>query len=274
MKRSITLLTGICCLFLTVQSQSITSLTPHQAYQKGIDAIESNNHIEALPLLEKAAEANIPGAYAPLINMYADGSYNGSGIGNYHEAFYWTLKGFNVFMNSDNPDRNLGVTCMMYYDPLCFLTGDYHETIRHATTGYSSGMPELASLYSIIGASYLKLDDKLNATKYLEKGKSLSEKSGNIFDILTTNALLAKIAIDNKNYDKAIALSKDAATIGGIPLASFVYGVALIKTKKNPEEGKKWIKRAVDYKYSGIFEINCFKDEIEQYWETIENTDF
>ena len=85
---------------------------------------------------------------------------------------------------------------------------------------------------------------------------------------------MSKISLDKNDYVKALELSKDAATQGKIPLAAYVYGVSLIKTNNRPDIGKQWVKVAAEYDYSGLFEINCFEDEIQRYWLSIMNHSF
>ena len=46
------------------------------------------------------------------------------------------------------------------------------------------------------------------------------------------------------------------------------------KTNNRPDIGKQWVKVAAEYDYSGLFEINCFEDEIQRYWLSIMNHSF
>ena len=69
----------------------------------------------------------------------------------------------------------------MFYDPLCFLTGDYQETIDHATKGFKSGTPRVPYLMNQIAASYIKLGKPINAIEWANKGIALSkEKNDNL----------------------------------------------------------------------------------------------
>ena len=98
-------------------------------------AYNNEKYVEALPDLRQAALAGCP-AFYPLIHLYADRDYDDSGIGNYKEAFKWTVMAMQKYCDDGANNRDLAVTCLMFYDPLCFLTGDYQETIDHATKGF------------------------------------------------------------------------------------------------------------------------------------------
>jgi len=261
-------------LLFLVQGVSAQSTSAKKAFEQGIAAYNKNKYVEAFPYLEQAALGGVLEAYKLLIKLYADGEYDGSGIGNYKKALAWTVLAIDKYIDTGTNNRDLAVTCMMYYDPLCFLAGDYQETIDHATYGFKRGTPAHSYLMNQIAASYIMLDNIGEATEWLSKAlDSAVEKNDNL-SIHTAKALLSKIHLDKKEYTKALELSKDAATNGKIPLAAFVYGVSLIKTNNHPDIGKRWVKLAAEYDYNGIFEINCFEEEIGEYWRSIINTSF
>ncbi len=264
------LLMGLLLLHpLTTYAQSESAKS---AYQRGITAFNNKKYTQAFPDLMLAASANIPEAFSPLIELYVDGDYNGSGKGNYSEALKWVKKAMDAYFDGGASNTDLAVTCMMNYDPLCFLTGDYQETIDHVTSGYSkSGIPKLPYLMLQVAASYLKLGNTAQANKWINDAVTVARGKNDNLSIHTANALLSKIAFDNKNYAKALELSKDAASDGGEPLAAYVYGASLIKTDNSPEIGKQWVKLAAEYDYYGLIQINCFENEIRQYWNSIKN---
>lgn len=265
-------------LLLTTQELSAQSASARKIYERGIKAYNEERYIEALPDLRQAAMSGVSEAYRPLIDLYVDGENDGSGIGNYKEAFSWVLKALDKFLGNGSNKRELGVTCLMYYDPLCFLTGDYQETIDHGTSGFEHGTQKNTYLMNQIAASYLKLgNDTKNVAKALEwLNKAISEASqkNDNLTIHTAKAIISKIFLDYSKYNEALEYSEKAATEGKIPLAAYVYGVSLIKTNNRPDIGKKWVKAAANYDYCGIFQINCFESEIRQYWRSIMNTSF
>lgn len=257
-------------LLMQSQSSYAQSESAKSAYQRGISAFDSKKYIQALPDLMLAASANIPEAFSPLIELYVEGDYNGSGRGNYKEAMKWVEKAMDVYLESGASNRTLAVTCLMNYDPLCFLTGDYQETIDHVTSGLSRGsIPKLPYIMLQVAASYLKLGNIAQANIWLNDAIALAHEKDDEYSLRAGYALLSKIAFDNKDYSKAMELSKDVA--GKVSLAAYVYGATLIKTNNNPEIGKQWVKLAAEYEYCGLFEINCFESEIKQYWNSIKN---
>lgn len=269
------LIISLCGILLfLVQGVSAQSSTAKSAFERGINAYNNDKYVEAFTNLKQAALGGISEAYKPLIKLYADGDYDGSGIGNYKEAFTWTLMAMNKYLDEGSKNRDLAVTCMMYYDPLCFLTGDYQETIDHATKGYESGLPRIPYLLNQIAASYLKLGNIAKATEWINKAIVLATEKNDNLSLYTAKAILSKIELDKKDYNKALELSRDAASDGKVPLAAYVYGVSLIKTNNHPDIGKQWVKAAAEYDYNGIIEINCFEDEIKSYWRQIMNTSF
>lgn len=242
------------------------------AYERGITAYNNDKYTQALPDLMLAASANIPDAFGPLIDLYVEGDYNGSGKGNYKEAFKWVQKAMDAYLAGGNSNKNLAVTCLMNYDPLCFLTGDYQETVDHVTYGLTrGGIPKIPYIMIQLAASHYKLGDLTAANKWLSEAMSLAQQKNDEISLHTANALLSKIAFDNKNYSKSLELSKKAASEGKVPLAAYVYGASLIKTNNSPEIGKQWVKLAAEYDYCGLFEINCFENEIKQYWNVIKD---
>lgn len=262
-------------LFLFALSASAQSESAKNAYFRGVAAVNKGKYVEALPSLRQAALGGVSGAYGPLISLYVDGDYDKSGKGNYEEAFKWLLMAMNKCIEEGSSDQDLTVTCLMNYDPLCFLTGDYQETVDHATRGIKTGgLPKLPYLMNQIAASYLKLGHLANATEWLNDALSLSKIKDDKLSLHTANAILSKMALDKSDYDSALKLSKDAASEGKIPLAAYVYGITLIKTNNHPEIGKEWVKLAAEYNYNGLFEINCFENEIKQYWNTIRYMNF
>lgn len=272
MNKLVFVLCGI--LFFFTQGSSAQTTSAKKAFDRGMTAYNNEKYIEALPDLKQAALAGVPEAFLPLIRLYANGDYDGSGIGNYIEAFSWTIMATRKYFEDGANNRDLAVIGLMYYDPLCFLTGDYQETIDHATKGFENGMPRIPSLINQIAASYLKLGNPINAIEWANKGIALAKEENDDLSLHTANAILSKIFLDKNDYNKALELSKDAATQGKIPLAAYVYGVSLIKTNNHPDIGKQWVKAAAEYDYSGIFEINCFEDEIQRYWRSIMNRSF
>lgn len=259
-------------LLLQPQSMYAQSESAKSAYQRGITAFNNKKYTQALPDLMLAASANIPEAYGPLIELYVDGDYNGSGKGNYKEAMKWLIKGMEIYFDGGASNNDLAIVCLMNYDPLCFLSGDYQETIDHATSGLARGsLPKMPSLMLQVAASYLKLGDQATASKWINDAKIVAREKNDNLSIHTANALLSKIEFDNKNFSKALELSKVAASEGRVPLAAYVYGSSLIQTNNSPEIGKQWVKLAAEYDYCGLFEINCFENDIRQYWNSIRN---
>ena len=275
MKHLIKLVIVVCSMFvLHSQGLSAQSTSAERAFERGITAYNNEQYAEALPYLKQAALAGVPKAYKPLISLYVNGDYDGSDKGNYKEAFSWLLKALDKYMSGASDDQDLTVACIMYYDPLCFLTGDYQETVDHATKAYSNGLPVQAFLMNQIAASYLKLGNRAKANEWLTKAIALATEEGETLNIYTSYAILSKIAMDNKDYSKALDLSVEAASKGEIPLAAYVLGVCMIKTNYHPEIGQKWVKLAAEYDYGGISEINCFENEIKQYWYSIKDLSF
>ena len=272
MNRIVFVLCGI--LFFFVHGVIAQTTSAKRTFDRGMVAYNNEKYVEALPDLRQAALAGVPEAFYPLIHLYADGDYDDSGIGNYQEAFKWTVMAMQKYCDDGANNRDLAVTCLMFYDPLCFLTGDYQETIDHATKGFKSGTPRVPYLMNQIAASYIKLGKPINAIEWANKGIALSKEKNDNLSLHTANALLSKISLDKNDYVKALELSTDAATQGKIPLAAYVYGVSLIKTNNRPDIGKQWVKVAAEYDYSGLFEINCFEDEIQRYWLSIMNHSF
>lgn len=242
------------------------------AFTKGIAAYDNGKYIEALPYLRQAASSGIAASYHPLIDLYADGDYDGNGIGNYQEALFWTLQAMNKYFNEGADNRDLAAICLMYYDPLCFLTGDYQETIDHTASLYENGMLRNPYLMNQIAASYLKLGNIDKTIEWLNKATALAKAKDLNHCIQTTNAILSKIYLDTNNYTKALEYSQEAAS--EVAVAAYVYGRSLIETDNNPSIGKQWVKSASEYDYSGIFEINCFEEEIENYWRSIMNATY
>ncbi|MBD5296298.1 MAG: hypothetical protein HDS25_08315 [Bacteroides sp.] len=263
-------------LLLTIPLNSAAqSKVAIDAFETGMSAYKHEEYIKSLPYLQQAATGGVPGAFAPLIEIYTHGDYNGSGKGNYNEAFKWLLLGLTQYNDSPIKDRNLGATLLMNLDPLTFLTGDYQETVDHVTNSEKMGIPIIMPYVMCqVAASYLKLNKVSDANKWLKRAiADASEKKQNI-TIHTANALLAKIAYDKKDYEKALTLSKASASEGNIPLGAFVYGASLINLGRSPEVGKQWVKAAAEYDYYGIYEINCFETEIKNYWNKIKNVNF
>ncbi len=265
----------IVCMFFSIQSfsQSSQIISTEKAFERGINAYNNDRFTEAFPDLLQAAEAGISEAYGPLINLYADGDYDGSGKGNYKQAFSWVLMAQQKYLGGDK-NQKLAVIYLTNYAPLCFLVGDYQETIDAVTKGYKMGFPKIPYVMAQVAASCLKLGKISKANEWLNNAMSLAKEKNDMLSFHAINAIRSKIALDKKDYSHALELSKDAATEGKIPLAAYVYGVALTETKNRPEIGKKWVKAAAEYDYYGIFEINCFEDEIKQYWKTIKNLSF
>lgn len=248
------------------------STSAKSAYQRGITAYNDEKYTQAFPDLMLAASANIPEAFGPLIDLYVEGEYNGSGKGNYPEAMKWVMKAMDAYLDNGGSNANLAVTCLMNYDPLCFLTGDYQETIDHVTYGLSKGsIPRMPYVMLQVAASNLKLGNVSQANKWISDALTLAKEKADGFSMHAAYALLSKIEFDNKNYTKAIELSSAAASEGKVPLAAYVYGASLIKTNNNPEIGKQWVKLAADYDYCGLFELNCYENEIKQYWSSIKD---
>ncbi|MDE7420717.1 MAG: tetratricopeptide repeat protein [Muribaculaceae bacterium] len=272
MNKIFTLFCGMLIFF----SQGISAQTDSakKAFERGMSAYNKERYSEAYADLKIAALGGVAEAFKPLIELCSDGDYDGSGIGNYQEAFSWNLMAMNKYLEEGANNKNLGVTCMMYYDPLCFLTGDYQETIDHVLYGYGKGTPRIPYVMNQVAASYLKLGNISEAIDWLDSALNMAvEKKDNI-SIHTAKALLSKIYLDKEDYSHALELSKEAASEGKVPLAAYVYGVSLIKTNNHPDIGKKWVKLAAEYDYNSIFEINCFEDEIQKYWRTIMNKSF
>ena len=254
---------------------SLQNLTPRQAFEKGILAYNNKNYVEALPLLKKAVQGGISEAYEPLIHMYAHGDYDGSGKGNYSEALRWTAMAINTFFNMEEGAgrKQLYAVVMSNYGPLCFLVGDYKEAIDHMAEGLKNGrFPKDSFLMNVVAASYYKLGNVRNAKEFLKMATETNSK--NDYDSHVTNAILSKIYFDKQDYTNALILSEDAAKTGKVPLAAYVYGASLIKTNNHPNIGKQWVQAAAQYNYSGIIEINCFDNEIKQYWYTIRDISY
>lgn len=264
----------ILCIAMSflIQGAWGQSSSARTAFTKGIAAYDNGKYIEALPYLRQAASAGIAPAYRPLIDLYAYGDYDGNGIGNYQEALFWTLQAMNKYFNGGADNRDLKATYLMYYDPLCFLTGDYQKTIDHTAPLYENGMLRNPYLMNQIAASHLKLGDIDKSIEWLDKATALAKEKGQNHCIQTTNAILSKIYLDTNNYAKALEYSREAAP--EVALAAYVNGRSLIETGNNAEIGKQWIKSASEYDYSGIFEINCFEEEIENYWRSIMNASY
>ncbi len=262
-------------ILLATQGAIAQSTSAKNAFDRGIAAYNNEKYVEAFPDLKQAAMAGVPEAFNPLIHLYANGDYDGSGIGNYKEAFKWTLMAMNKYIDEGANNRELAVTSLMYYDPLCFLTGDYQETVDHAVPGLEKGsLPRMPSLTNQIAASYLKLGNTSKAIEWANQSITLSKERNDDISLHTAYAILAKISFDKNDYNRAIELSKSAASEGKIPLAAYVYGASLIKANNRPDIGKLWAKAAAEYDYSGVFEINCFEDEIQRYWRSIMNRTF
>lgn len=262
-------------LLLTIPLNSAAqSKVAIDAFETGMSAYNHKEYIKSLPYLQQAAMGNVPGAFDPLVNLYADGDYNGSGKGNYYEAFKWLLIGLTQYNEGPVKDRNLGVTLMVNLDPLTFLTGDYQETIDHVSKSEKLGIPIMPYMMCQVAASYLKLNKTSDANKWLTKAIAAASEKKQDITIHTANALLAKIAYDKKDYEKALSLSKASASEGKIPLGAFVYGASLINLGGSPGVGKQWVKAAAEYDYCGIYEINCFETEIKNYWNKIKNISF
>ena len=241
-------------------------------FERGMNAYHNKNYEAAVSHLTKAAFGGVTEAYEPLINIYADGEYDGSGKGNYRVALSWTVQAINKYFEDGGYNAQLAATCMMYYDPLCFLTGDYQEAIDHGIK--SAGTSISPYLLTQIAASYLKLGDTKNANEWLKKAKTLAKKYDEALSIHTANAIISKMYFDKKNYSKALEYSEEAVLEGKVPLAAYVYGASRIKTNNSPSFGKQWVEAAAKYDYNGIYEINCFEDEIKQYWESIKDITF
>lgn len=261
-------------LLLTTQEVSAQILPIFKTFKRGFQAYKEQRYIEALPDLRQAGIKGISQSYQPLINLYVNGKHDGSGIGNYKEAFVWVMKALSMLHHPISDNRELSVTILMYYDPLCFLTGDYQETIDHGTYAFEQGTQKNTYLMTQIAASYLKLGNPDKAVEWLDKAISQASQKNDNLSIHTASAIYSKILLDNLDYTKALEFSEKAATEGKIPLAAYVYGVSLIKTNNRPDIGKEWVKAAANYGYSGIFQINCFESEIRQYWLSIMNTSF
>lgn len=265
-----TIICAVITIALNVNAQSSTANRTNvlAALQRGLAAYNNEKFQEALPDLVVAATAQLPDAFSPLINIYVDGEHNGNGKGDYREAFKWLLMAQQVYHNKATDNKSLAVTCLMYYGPLCFLIGDFEETIDNANR-QPKEFPQNPYLTLQVAASYMKLGNITEAKNSINKAIVLANERNDNISIHTANALLSKIAFDRKDYSKAIALSKDAATVGQIPLAAFIYGASLIETRDHADIGKQWVKAAAEYDYNGLFEINCFESEIKYYWNSI-----
>ncbi len=277
MKRIIVTITIALCGMVLLPTQKIAaqSTSDQKAFERGMVAYNNKKFTEALPYLKQAATAGISGAYKPLVELYAKGDYNGSGKGNYKEAFTWLLiMAQRKYLDEGSKDKELAVLCLAYYDPLCFLFGDYKETIDHTTMAYKMGVPKTPYLMAQVAASYLKLGKISKANEWLDNAMLLATEKNDKYSIHTINAIRSKIALDKEDYFNAFKLSEDAASEGKVALAAYVYGVTLIKTKNHPEIGQKWVKLAAEYDYGGFFEINCFEGEIKRYWNTIKALSF
>ncbi len=275
MKRIIVTITMALCGMVLLPTQKIAaqSTSAQKAFERGMVAYNNERYTEALPDLIQAATAGISGAYEPLVELYADGDYDGSGKGNYKKAFEWLLRA-QSYLDEESKDKELLVLYLVYGDPLCFLFGDYKETIDHATKAYKMGVPQTPYVVAQIAASYLKLGKISKANEWLDNAMSLATEKNDTYSIHTINAIRSKIALDKEDYSNALKFSKDAASEGKVPLAAYVYGVTLIKTKNHPEIGQEWVKAAAEYDYNGIYEINCFEDEIKRYWNMIKDLSF
>lgn len=269
------LIISLCGMLLFfVQGVSAQSSIAKSAFERGISAYNNKKYVEAFTNLKQAALGGVSEAYGPLIDLYADGDYDESGIGNYKEAFTWTVMAMGKYEDGGRKNQDLRVIGLMYYDPLCFLIGDYQEAIDHITKGQKLGLPQLPYLFNILAASYLKLGNIAKATEWANKAIALAAEKNDNFSHYTAKAILSKIELDKKDYNKALELSEKAASDGKVPLAAYVYGVSLIKTNNHPDIGKQWVKAAAEYDYCGISEINCFEDEIKKYWRQIMNASF
>ncbi len=265
----------VCTVFsIPSLSQNSQYVFAKKAFERGMIDYNNDRFTEALPNLKKAAMAGISGAYGPIINLYADGDYDGSGKGNYKEAFSWLLMAQHKYLSEGSKDKELAVICLLNFDPLCFLTGDYQGTIEHVSKAYKNGIPKNSYFMAQVAASYLKLGKTSKANEWLNDAMQLAMEKDEMISIHTINAIRSKIALDKKDYSHALELSKDAASEGKVPLADYVYGVALIETKNHPEIGQRWVKAAAEYDYNGIIEINCFENEIKWYWDTIKHLSF
>ncbi len=270
------LLILLCVATVTATAQTASILSSvssaQKEYELGIQAYNAKKYVDAYPHLKAAAAANIPEAFRPLIKLLADGDYDGSEIGNYTEALAWAITAQDVYIKSGSNNNDLCVALLLNYGPLCFLTGDYNETIHHEETRVKLGLSMPVAFHlNQIAAAYLRFGNVTKANEYLDEATTLASKKGDKYSMHTANALRSKIAYDEKNYAKALELSSLAASEGEIPLAAFVYGAALIKTNNHPEIGQRWVKSAAEYNYAGITEINCFEHEIEQFWMAIKD---
>lgn len=260
------------CLFFTEEANAQTKAAQN-AYYQGMRALDAKNYPEATKLLSEAAQGNMPEAFAPLVDLYVEGDYNGSGAGNYKEALKWIEKAADLCLDGRSENKELWVLCMLNYPSLRFLTGEYKLFIDEVTKDYSKGnFPKAPYVMLQVAASYIHLGDYAKAKQWIADGMALGREQKQDIILETGEILLAKISFDNKDYNAA--LNRIADFPDASPVSAYIYGASLIKTGNHPELGKEWVRLAAEYKYNGLFEINCFEKEILQYWNSIKNQSF
>ena len=207
--------------------------------------------------------------------MYVDGDYNGSGKGNYVEALKWVDKAADVYFEGGASNDDLALLCLMYYNSLKFLTGEYTSVVDLVPNGMSKGIiPKTPSIMLQVAASYMKLGNIAKAKEWINDAKIEARNQNQQLVIDYANMLSAKILFDNKDYDNAINLLQSENIVDAHPISAYVYGASLINTNNNPDIGKQWVKIASEYDYSGFLELNCFENEINQYWNSVKNKSF
>ena len=272
MKRILTL-TLILTGFLTAGLSPVfaQSESARKAFQRGIKAYNEQRYKEALPDLMLAANAEIPEAYGPLVEMYVDGDYNGSGRGNYAEALKWVDKAADLYLGGKDSNGELVILCLRDYNSLKFLTGEYESVADLVPYHLSKGTPVPPYVLLQLAASHMMLGNTAKAKEWIDKTKTEAQKENQQLIVNYADMLLAKMLFDNKEYDKAIDLLVSKNIVNLHPVSAYVYGASLIKTNNNPETGKQWVQIASEYDYSGMVELNCFEKEIKQYWNSIKN---
>lgn len=260
MKKILLLLTLLLPQIGYCQSTSAESL-----FELGSEAFIEKKFQESESLMLKAANKGYVKAYGFLAMIYGSG-YLPEGM-DLDKAMHWASEGFK---ENDIPST-ISMSSILFYEAtdkdMYKLSKDIMEMVFDENKSSASGA-------NLIAACWVMIGNNSKAKLWANTAINLAKDDENEKELDKAHSLLAKIAYEEKNYNKAIAFSEEAAKRSEIPLAQYIKGKCMIKNGKDAVEGKKWVKEAAAYAEYELFDFKCFEEEINNYWNKINNKKF
>lgn len=247
------------CLHMLLFAQSPVNYSKY-----GWSAWSNENYEECKDLFEKGAKKGEAESMGGLAYVYMSGLLKeGRDI---EKALYWARKGYEL-----KNGCAAAVVGLIY----CHSYNNYKEARPFLLFAYHNSF-KTPHIGNLICASYIIDGDRESAKKWADEiYDAENDSTDDLEDYAEVCSLLAKLAMDDKDYFTAMqyaekstkAFLSDKAPYN--PLAFYVLGRSQLSANVYPKQGWENVRIAANYEYKHYLIIHAFKDEIEQYWQTI-----